>query len=253
MRILRKLIVFIGLILLILSVVAWQTPASWIAKFSAFPGKELSYARMTGTFWKGEAEQVEYRDLMLGDVKWDFKTFNQLNPLTTTWVIDAKGIDYNLNMFLDTESRRVHGLRLVQGQIPAGWVDLSKIAPLVFLSGTFNLDLDHASPSRNLSNLATGIIYWTNAGLNGLVEESLGTVTINLRSENRFTIANIQSDPEADLKLDGEVRFNSNQYFTELTLRAAEEKQYVIEQLADLGAINEDGSLDIDQSGRMPR
>ena len=253
MIILRKLFVFAGLLLLILGVVAWQTPAAWIAKFADLQEKGYSYARMTGTFWKGEAIQVKYRDLMLGDVKWDFKTFNQLRPLKTTWSIDAKGIDYNLNLFLDTEDQQVQDFRMVQGEIPAGWLDLSDIVPLVFLTGTFNLDLDQASPTINLSNLATGMVYWKGAGLGGLVEESLGTVLIELRSDNRFTLATITPDPEADLKLEGEVRINRNQYFTELTLRATREKQYVIDQLAELGTINEDGSLDFDQSGRIPR
>jgi hypothetical protein len=253
MTVLRKLIVFGGLILLILGVVAWQTPAAWIAKFSDLPERGISYARMTGTFWKGEAVQVKYRDLMLGDVKWDFKTFNQARPLKTTWALDAKGIDYNLNLLLDTEGQQVQNARLVQGQIPAGWVDLSEIAQLVFLTGTFDLDLDHASPTGNLSNLATGIIYWKNAGLSGLVDESLGTIIIDIRGDNRFTVAEFTPDPDADLKLTGEVRLNRNQYSTELTLTATEEKQYVIEMLSDLGTINEDGSLDIDKSGRMPR
>lgn len=253
MRFVRKLFVVGGLIALIFGVAAWQAPAAWIAKLSDLSKQGYSYGRITGTLWKGEAEQVKHGDLMLGDVKWDFKTFNQLNPLETTWAIDAKGIDYNLNLLLDTEGRQVKDLRLLQGEIPAGWVDLSEIAQLVFLTGTFNLDLDHASPTRNLSNLATGTIYWKNAGLGGLVEESLGTIFIEIHSDNRFTIADFTSDPEADLKLDGQVRINRNQYFTELTLRATEEKQYVIEQLAEIGTINEDGSLDIDQSGRMPR
>jgi hypothetical protein len=253
MTVLRKLFVFGGLIFLILAIVAWQTPAAWIAKFSNLPEKGISYGRMTGTFWKGEAFQVKYRDLMLGDMKWDFKTFNQAHPLKTTWAIDAKGIDYNLNMFVDTEGRQAQDLRLVQGQIPAGWVDLSEIAQFVFLTGTFDLDLDHASATGNLSNLAKGTIYWKNAGLSGLVDESMGTVIIEIQGDNRFTSADFTPDPEADLKLDGEIRLNRNQYFTELTLTATEEKQYVIEMLSDLGTINEDGSLDIDKSGRMPR
>jgi len=253
MKILRKLFVFGGLIILILGVVIWQVPAAWIVKYSDLPKKGYSYGRMTGTLWKGEAEQVKNPDLMLGDVKWDFKTFNQFKPLKTTWAIEAGGIDYNLNLLLDTEGRQLQDLRLVQGEIPAGWVDLSEISQLVFLTGTFQLDLDHASPTKNLSNLASGTIYWKNAGLGGLVEESLGTIFIEIHSDNRFTIVDISSDPEADLKLDGQVRINRNQYFTEVTLRATEEKRYVIEQLADLGTVNEDGSLDIDQSGRMPR
>lgn len=253
MRTLRKLIVFGGLILLVLSVVAWQTPASWIAKGMKLSETGTSYKRMTGTFWKGEAEQVTYRDLMLGDLSWDFQTFNQISPLKTTWRIEGKGIDYEMSLFLDAEDREVRDLRLVQGQIPAGWVDLSEVTPLVFLTGQFNLDLDHASPHQNLSNLATGTVWWNDAGLNGVVDESLGTMVIELSHQNRFTVADIRSDPESDLQLDGQVRFNETQYFSELVLVATDKKQYVIELLTDLGTVTEEGSLEINKSGRMPR
>lgn len=253
MRTLRKLFVFGGLILLVLTVVVWQTPASWIAKSMNLSQQGIGYARMSGTLWKGRVDQVLYRDLMMGDISWDFQTFNQLNPLRTTWRVEGEGIDYELGMLVDAQGREARDLRLVQGHIPAGWADLSKVAPMVFLSGRFNLDLDHASPVWNLSNLATGTIYWNDAGLSGAVDESLGNVLIELYSENRFTVLDVQSDPESDLKLDGQIRFNFNQYSAELVLSAPEEKWYVLELLADLGTVTDEGTLEINKSGRMSR
>lgn len=253
MRILRKLFIFVGLIILLVTLVAWKTPASWIADKTDLARKGASFARVTGTFWAGEAEQVEYRDLMLGDVKWNFLTLNQLNPVTTTWKIDGTGHDYDIELLMDTQGRQVKDLRLIQGHVPAGWIDLNKYAPMVVLTGRLNLDLDHASPTGDTSRLATGLIHWTDAGLDGLVEENLGTITIQLRSENRFTIADIQSDPEAEIRLDGQFRINGREYITELELQVVEEKQYVIDQLAELGTINENGSLQINRSGRVRR
>jgi len=253
MRILRKLFVFGGIIILLVAVAAWKTPAAWIANLMNLSRQGISYARITGTFWKGEAEEVKRRDLLLGDIKWDFLTFNQFNPLTTTWKIDGKGHDYELSLLLDTVDRDATEMRLVQGHIPAGWVDLSDIAPLLFLTGQFNLDLDQASPQGNLSNLATGMVRWTDAGLGGLVEESLGTVIIDINTDNRFTIFDIQSDPEADIQLDGQVRISGRQYESELVLRTIDEKQYVIEQMSELGTVKEDGSLEINLSGRTTR
>jgi hypothetical protein len=253
MRLLSRLVVFGGLSLLILGIAAWQMPASWIAYMTDLEGRGYDYARIRGTLWQGEAEEVKYRDLMLGRVKWDFKTLNQVNPPTTTWAIEANGIDYNLNCLVDTEGRQVSNIRLLQGKVPARWVDLNEIAPLVFLTGTFELDLDYVSPIGQLSNLASGMLYWKDAGLSGLVDESLGTVLVSVRGDGRFTYAEVESDPEAEIRIDGEVRINRTQYFSELTVRASEEKQYVIEQLAGLGSLNEDGSLDIDLSGNMPR
>jgi hypothetical protein len=53
--------------------------------------------------------------------------------------------------------------------------------------------------------------------------------------------------------ISGDVRFNAAQYRTNLLLRAAHEKLYVIEELAHLGTVLEDGSLELTLSGKMPR
>jgi hypothetical protein len=89
--------------------------------------------------------------------------------------------------------------------------------------------------------------------MSGLVEESLGTVFMQLSSEKGFTIVDIQSQEGADIMISGDVRFNAAQYRTNLLLRAAHEKLYVIEELAHLGTVLEDGSLELTLSGKMPR
>ena len=151
------------------------------------------------------------------------------------------------------EGLRPENLRILQGNIPAGWVDLSQAAPLLFLSGRFDIDLDQASPSRNPASLATGIIRWVDAGLTGLVEEPLGTILIELRREDGFTIADIQTEEPGDTMISGEVKLNGAQYRTALTLTTTEEKQYLVEQLAHLGSVTPDGSLELILSGRLPR
>lgn len=253
MKTLRKLIVFGGLVVLILAAAAWLSPITWIIDETQLSRQDISYSRINGTLWKGRAERVQYEDLILGEVAWDFQTFNQLRPLETTWRFDGKGADYELSLFVDAEGKEATDLRFIQGVIPAGWVDLSRVAPLLMLTGQFHLDLDHASPSGNKSNLASGTVHWTDAGLGGLADEPLGTIIMVLRSDGRSTIADIQSDPEADIRLDGQVKFNNSQYSSDLVLQAVEEKQYVLDQITGLGTRNEDGTLRIERSGRMPR
>lgn len=85
------------------------------------------------------------------------------------------------------------------------------------------------------------------------MEESLGTVLMQLSSEKGFTIIKIQSEEGADIMISGDVRFNAAQYRTNLLLQAVEEKQYVIEELAHLGTVLENGSLELTLSGNMPR
>jgi len=253
MKFLLKLIVFGGLVLLLLTIVAWKTPAAWVLDRVDWSGHDISYDRITGTLWQGKAEKVERGGLLLGDIAWDFHTFNELNPLSTTWRVNGVGLDYEMDSFVDVVGRRAHDLRFVQGFFPAGWVDLSKAAPLLFLTGRFNLDLDHASPAGNTANLASGTIRWTDAGLSGLVEESLGTIIVVLHSDGRFTTADIQSEEGAAIRIDGEVKVNNTQYRAALRLTTSEEKQYVMDKLAHLGTVLADGTLELNLSGRMPR
>jgi hypothetical protein len=253
MRALVKLFVFLGLVLLIAGFVAWKVPAAWILNQVNWSGQNIQYSRVTGTLWQGGVEQVLRNDVMLGDVKWDFMTFNDLTPLSTTWRLDGKGLDYEMSAYVDFEGTQATELRYVQGSIPASWVDLSGAASLVFLTGRFHMDLDRAALTGYTGRLATGTVNWNDAGLSGLVEEPLGSVLLQLSSEKGFTIANIQSEEGSDIMISGDVRFNAAQYRTNLLVRAVDEKQYVIEELAHLGTVLEDGSLELNLAGKMPR
>jgi len=253
MKFLTKLFVILGLLSLLIGVAVWKVPAGWILGNYDWSGKSISYARIKGTLWQGSMEQVQHGDVLLGDVSWDFQTINRLFPTITTWKVAGKGLDFNLEFFADIEGLRPENLRMIQGQLPAGWVDLSKAAPLLFLSGRFNIDLDHLSPSQNPASLATGIIRWVDAGLTGLVEEPLGNILIELRREDGFTIADIQTEEPGDTMISGEVKLNGAQYRTSLTLITTEEKQYLVEQLAHLGSVTPDGALELNLSGRLPR
>ena len=101
MKTLVKLFVLAGVVLLILGVVAWKVPAAWMLNQVNWSGKNIHYARFTGTLWQGGVEQLERKDVMLGDVEWDFMTVNGLAPLATTWRVDGKGLDYELSVFVD--------------------------------------------------------------------------------------------------------------------------------------------------------
>ena len=253
MKALVKIFVFVGLILLVAGVVAWKTPAAWVMSQVNRPSQDVQYARVTGTLWKGGVEQLVWHDLMLGDVQWGFLTFNDPAKIATTWKVDGKGLDYEMSAFVDFEGQKANGMRFVQGFFPAAWIDLSKVVPLVLLTGRLDLDLDRAALSGYTGRLASGTIRWNDAGLSGLVEESLGSVIIQLSSQGGFTVADIQSEVPAEIMISGDLRFNADQYKTDLVLTAAPEKQYVVQELAHLGTVLPDGSLELTLSGKMPR
>ena len=251
MKTLIKIFVFVGLLLLLAGVAAWKMPAAWVLSQVNWSRQDIHYARITGSLWQGSVEQLVRKDLLLGDIKWDFMTVDGISPPATTWRLDGKGLDYEMSAFVDFEGREAKGLKYVQGHVPAAWVDLSKTANLLSLTGRLELDLDHAALSGYAGRNASGTIRWVDAGLSGLVEESLGAVLIELSNEKGFTIADIQSEEPADILISGEVRFNAVQYKTNLILKTTPEKQYVVEELAHLGTVLPDGSLELTLSGNM--
>ena len=258
MKTIVKLFVFAGLVLLIAGVIVWKIPASWVLGQVNWSSKDIRYARVTGSLWEGKMEQLDWHDVMLGDVNWDFQTLNDFSPIETTWKIDGKGLDYEMNFFLDFEGSRAVTMRYVTGSVPAGWLALTRAVPGVFLTGRFDIDLDTAATTGYPGRLASGTVRWPDAGISGLVEESLGTVILELRSERGFTIADIQTDqtedaPKTEIIIAGEVKYNSAQYMTDLLITATPGKQYVIEQLSHLGTVLPDGSLQLELSGTMPR
>jgi len=253
MKFLLKLIVVLGIILVLAGVIAWQAPAEWLVTRAALPQHDIQYARVSGTVWNGVAHDAKWHDLLLGDIYWDFKGLNQVSPPFTTWRLEGRGLDYQLSLLADFERDSLRRLRYVQGELPAGWVDLSKVVPLLFLDGRLLVNLDFLELKWGPRGLAAGTVQWNDAAFSGLFEEKLGDIIINIEWVNGATYAYFQSTQVRNIMLEGEASLTAGRYDALLILHTTEKKHYVIEKLAHLGKIQPDGSLHIERSGRMRR
>jgi len=188
---------------------------------------------------------------LLGDIECDFKTLHQLSPPFTTWQLEGKGPDYRMSFLADVERKSLRRLRFVQGELPAGWVDLSKTVPLLFLDGRLKVNLDYLEPQWGPRGLAAGSIQWSDAAFTGLFEEQLGDIIIDIEWVNNVTRASFHSTQARKIMIEGEASLTARRYNVSLILHTTENKRYVIEKLAHLGKIQPDGSLHIELSGNM--
>jgi hypothetical protein len=253
MRFLLKLIVALGVILLVAGIIAWKAPADWFLERITQSHRDIQYSSASGTIWDGTVQDVEWRDLLLSDIHWNFMTLSQVYPPFSTWQLEGEGPDYRLSLLADFERESLRRLRFIHGEVPAAWVDISKVVPLLFLGGRLELNLDYLEPGRGTRKLIAGSIQWSDAALNGLLEERLGDITITIEPVDGATRAYFHSMQVRNIMIEGEVSITAGSYEALLILHTTEKKRYVIEELADLGEIQADGSLHITRSGSMRR
>ena len=253
MRSLLKLIVALGVILLVAGIIAWKAPADWFLDRVTQSHHDIQFSDASGTVWDGEVQDVKWRDLLLSDIHWNFMTLSQVYPPFSTWQLEGEGPDYQLSLLADFERDLLRRLRFIQGEVPAAWVDISTVVPLLFLGGRLELNLDYLEPTRGARNLTEGSIQWTDAALTGLLEEKLGDVTITIEPVDGATRAYFNSMQVRNIMIEGEVDLKAGRYEALLILHTTEKKRYVIEELAHLGEIQADGSLQITRSGSIRR
>lgn len=253
MSFLLKPFIAIGMILLLAGIIIWKAPADWLLSRANLSQHDIQYAGASGTMWNGIAQNIKWHDLLLGDIEWDFMTIDQLSPPFTTWQLKGKGPDYRMSLLADVERKSLRRLRFVNGELPAGWVDLSKTVPLLFLDGRLKVNLDYLELKWGSRGLAAGSVQWADAAFTGLLEEQLGDIIINIEWVNGVTRVDFHTTRGRNIIIEGEASLTARRYNVTLKLNTTEKKRYVIEQLAHLGKIQADGSLHIELSGKMRR
>ena len=253
MRFLLKPIVVIGVILLLAGVIAWKVPVKWLVSRADLSHHDIQYAGASGTVWSGTAKNVEWRNLLLGDIHWGFMTLTQVSPPFSTWQVEGTGLDYQLSLLADVERTSLRRLRFINGELPAGWLDLNKAVPLLFLGGRLNVNLDFLELKWGPLGLAAGSIQWKDAAFTGLFEEELGDIDINIAWAHGGTRAYLQSTQVRSIMIEGEANLTARRYNVLLILHTTDKKRYVIEKLAHLGEVHPDGSLHITLAGSMRR
>jgi hypothetical protein len=151
-----------------------------------------------------------------------------------------------------SEIRRFETLR---ARLPAAWIDLSHALPLVYLTGTLDLDLDFVELQDGLPLGGSGRIRWQDAGIGGAVREPLGTVELDIRPHpagpGHGLLFDFRTAGEPELRVAGEGSLLGDEYALRLRLRVPEHRTDVRDLLAPLGEIGQDGEIRLQWHGKL--
>ena len=251
----RKWMIISGLLVVLLAFLAWQAPSGWTLKLAQAENPGLSWSASSGSAWRGRAENVYWQGLALGTVEWRILGMDSWSRLETRWGFHGESAQYALNGRISVGGGEIRRIDDMRGHLPAAWVDLNNAMPFVYLTGTFEFDLDRLVLNNSLPVDGAGRVRWLDAGLGGLVSEQLGTLEFNISpAANRQTEALIfkfESLQQADIRAFGSGRIDGNDYAISVRLAVAPDRRDVIALLEPFGQAGADGSIEFQWQGTL--
>ncbi|GAB4190276.1 MAG: hypothetical protein Tsb002_18090 [Wenzhouxiangellaceae bacterium] len=240
----RKRLLFGGLLLLALFVlIGFPASSLWRWNQSQLPEVELS--GVSGTLWRGQADQLIWRHLPLGQLDWQWQT-----GWPPRWDINLQGPQLDLQAQLwPADGWRLQPLR-------ANWDATLMRSPLpgARFSGRFHADFSEMMWQQTTPQRLQGQIRWRDARLLAPLAVNLGEIHIALttatdfRSELRLqTIAG----SAADLVINGSGVIADGRYQLTVDLRADRQRPQLTQWLDRLGTPTADGSVRVQLSGPL--
>lgn len=244
---LRKLL-WIFLVLAVLTAfLAWRIPAGWAASLVQARIPELSWSGVDGTIWNGQVEGLTWRGMQLGRATWRFDGVSDWGRRETAWQLHSESVQHAIDGRLTVTPRQLRRAENLSGHFPAAWADLGHRFPQLTLDGVIALDFEHVDLDGLLPGSIAGRVTWSDAGLSGSVHEPLGALELRISPEpggpqgaNRFAFNSLQP---ADLWMEGEGRFQSNDYEIEMRLTINPFRQDMLQFFEPLGETGPDGRM----------
>jgi hypothetical protein len=251
----RKWLAIVVALLLLASFAIWQAPARGLLQLvqSANPG--LTWSTASGSAWNGRAENVYWNGLALGAVHWRLLGLERLANLQSRWAVRGDSAQYSVDGRVSLAGGELAGIGPLRAHVPAAWIDLSHAVPFVYLTGTFEMDLDAVRFSGGYPTRGAGTVRWTGAGLGGLVSEPLGDIGFDIHPPPAGTgdllLFDFASRQPTDIDIAGEGRLQGNAYQVQLRLQVSPRRADLVELLGGLGRPGADGSIHLEWQGAL--
>lgn len=251
MNITRYLAIGIIGYLIFLIVIAPASLLHHLIPDSSTPKIQLGH--LDGTLWQGHASSVRIDQHTVTDLKWDFNFWKiALGQIS----IDTNG-KYQQHPFETMLSVTALGtvhLAETRAEIDGATMGDMIQLPLGQLTGTFKIELENASISRNTIPLANGIIIWNDAAVIVAETARLGDVSIELsESESNPLVAIIRNTNDADIRLAGSANVADNgDYVADIQMTpAASASKNIQSSLGMFARKQSDGSYKINNKGNL--
>lgn len=221
-KFLYRLIITVLLLMVLLLGLAWFAPASLLGYWLEKQQAPLQLGLLKGQVHAGSADQARWQGLDIGRLQWQLKDY-KFQPPSSLLMFEADGPQMQAQGEIRIAEQQLSSDNL-SGTFPAAWINLQGLAPFVFASGEIKFNFSSLEIDSNNNPSATGIMDWSNAGLTGLLEVSLGNIhfdinTIELsgqastsRGKTREVIVQFNSLGDTELQLNGTIKTDGKRY-----------------------------------------
>ncbi|MCF6263680.1 MAG: type II secretion system protein N [Xanthomonadales bacterium] len=261
-KLLSRLVITLLLLLALLIGLAWFTPASLLGNLLEKQGSSLQLGLLKGRLHDGSAGQARWQGIDIGKLSWQIGGFS-IAPAATDVSFQASGPQMQAQGSFNAQRELVSSNDL-NGHFPASWLNLQGLAPLLFAHGKISFDFSQLEVSKQGSPAANGVMDWQDAGLNGLLELSLGDIRFDISTLNPVTgkpsaesdssreiVITFSNRGDTDLQLNGTITTDGRQYQLDCVARASPGRSDINRFLRKAGEVAADGSYRLQFEGLL--
>lgn len=186
---------------------ASMLPASYLLPRLLRSHPEVQLGGVSGTFWSGDAMQLNLRGMPLGAVHWRFDWLALLS-LSFGMHVDLSG-DASLSGRVDARGTSLF-LRSISGRVPMAMLDQWLPLPPHSLSGSLRLDLKRVTLKDGKLVDILGEVDLEDASLSWPSSMTLGSFAANLAPDPEGGMAAHINDLQSPLKLQADLTYASD-------------------------------------------
>lgn len=262
LKVLTRLLTAILLLLALFVGLAWFAPASLLGNWLEKQNSPLQLGLLKGRLHDGSAGQARWQSIDIGKLSWQLENFS-LTPVATQLSFQASGPQIQAQGSFNAQRENISSTEL-KGYFPASWLNLQGLAPLIFAHGKINFDFTQLEISQHGNPAASGVMHWQSAGLNGLLELSLGDVRFDISTQDvapgkpspatnssREIVITFSNRGDSDLQLNGTITTNGHQYQLDCLASASPGRSDINQFLRKAGKVTPEGAYRLQFKGLL--
>lgn len=228
----------------------WKTPASFIYQY--VPHENIQLQGLSGTIWKGEADEVISKKLTLNNVTWSFNPLESLTSFSLKTDIAIQDPELTAKGLVGINIAQTISLDNTQFETTGAFI--SKMQKIAKLSGDIKGNITHFTLAKGELPELDATYQWKQGVLTAPIRiQPAGDYAISISPSDNGLNAKISSN-DAPLVLSGTANIDDKwQYSTDINIKpanASAKGTMNILRMA-IGKLEADGSAVIKYKGQL--
>ncbi len=249
----KRLLLFVVVLLLVAGVVVATLPARLAFKVVPEDALPVQLEGMAGTIWNGRVEHVMRNGTDLGQGAWHLRPQALLSGrLDADLLLNGQELNGAARVAADRSGRiRVDGAR---ASFPAARLQRMLDIPDLVPSGTVEVTFDALELQGRVPLALQGKGQWRDAGVSGAEQAVFGTIGFEFgQLPGGGFGGRVHDEGDGPLALNGEFRTTITGYEGRATLNARDGNPQVQRALQRIGQMQDDGSVVYEVKGGLVR